>query len=88
MAAVRVVCSPTSKRQLDCAKTKQFWQVEGPHGEAEVEATRLKEQEEHRRAAIIEEERQRLLKMYAKKYKDFLPKGVLLSESDLALLAD
>ena len=55
---------------------------------AEVEATRLKEQEEHRRASIIEEERRRLLQMYAKKYKDFLPKGVLLSDSDLALLAD
>lgn len=43
---------------------------------------------EHRGAVIIEVERRRMLQMYPKKYKDYPPKGVLLSDGDLAIIAD
>jgi len=41
---------------------------------------------EKKRAVIIEEERQRLLKEYARELKDFLPKGTLETENDVGLV--
>ena len=54
--------------------------------EKEMQEASAYEAKEHRRAQIIEEERQRLLKEYASKYKEFLPKGVLQNKGDLDLI--
>ena len=54
--------------------------------EKEMQEAAAYEAKEHRRAQIIEEERQRLLKEYASKYKEFLPKGVLQNKGDLDLI--
>ena len=49
----------------------------------EIEEAQAYREQDARRAAIVEMERKRLLKEYATKYKDFLPKGVIQNEEEL-----
>lgn len=50
--------------------------------EAEFEAMRIQEEQEKFRAAVVERERQRLLREHAKALSGYLPKGVILNEDD------
>ena len=49
----------------------------------EIEEAQAYREQDARRAAIVEMERKRLLKEYATKYRDFLPKGVIQNEEEL-----
>lgn len=53
--------------------------------ERELEEWREEQREESMRRAIIEEERQRLLREHAAKLLGYLPKGVLRNDADLEL---
>jgi len=50
--------------------------------EAELAERRAAQQELEHRLAIVEEERQRLLRDYARDLKDYLPKGVFRTDAD------
>ena len=52
----------------------------------EVEENIGREREEAESAAIVEQERQRLLVEHAARLKEFLPKGVLAKPEDLDLI--
>lgn len=54
--------------------------------ERELEEQRGRESAEAAEAAMVEEERQRLLRDHAARLKDYLPKGVVASSRDLDLI--